>query len=77
MYCIAANDLLMLSHLKADAETRQLKLKTSEEKYLEIQKKKENCETDLIPISERIAKIRNIEIEVSKLYTENTALSTK
>lgn len=52
-------------------------LTTAEEKLSKLDQKMEKCESNMVPIRERLDKIRSIEFEITKLYTNQTEVATK
>lgn len=78
MYCLfAESELKLLVHLKNDAESRGLELNSAEVKLAKLDGTLVKCEEAMVPIRERLDRIRSIELEISKLYTQKTEISTK
>lgn len=63
--------------MKKEAETRTLDLSTAEGKVLKLDETMKRCEESMLPIRDRLDKIRTIDLEITKLYTSQTEVSTK
>lgn len=74
---VTDGELKLLIHLKNDAESRGLELQSAEEKLTILDGKLVKYEDAMKPIRERLDRIRSIELEISKLYTQKTEISTK
>lgn len=74
---VLESELNLLEHLKKDAETRTLDLSTADGKLLTLEETMKRCDESMLPIRERLDKIRTIELEITKLYTNKTEVSTK
>lgn len=77
LFVLTESELKLLVHLKTDAESRTLELRVAEEKLSKLDGTLVKCEEAMVPIRERLDRIRSIELEISKLYTQKTEISTK
>ena len=66
-----------MDHLKNESETKALELQASIRKLEKHKEDHDRCETDLKPISDRLATIHKIEMEMTKLYSQKVELTTK
>lgn len=67
----------MKQHFKTEADTKNRELQKAETKMIGLQQTFDSLEKEMEPIIDRIGKIRRIELEISKMYTKKTEVSTQ
>lgn len=67
----------LLELVKKETESKGLELEQCVAKIAALQVTQDALEVEMQPILERIIKIRTIELEVSKLYNQQTEIKTK
>lgn len=74
---LAVGELKLLKHFKIEADAKNCELQKAETKMIGLQQTFDSLEKDMQPIIDRIGKIRCIELQITKLYTKKTEVSTR